>query len=524
MREFRQTFVWAVMVLAVGSASAQTVTTISVVNRDAVAAPLKPSDSYIIELEAKMDDDVAASSKNIEINVRDGNDAKVRRVDQTDADFDTKTTIATDSAGRAKFVLRPAAKPETLVLDLEPDDADPDTIFMLDWRPIDTLAITSGVPALEPQRVYRNALRVETKQKGGQRPAMFQKVRVRVIGDPDALLFTDPTKPSRSLDVITDQSGTAMVSLQTGEMLEPEFLAVPLDTAGNPVNEDEESIQLTATRRFEGDFQSRRLFTEVFTGATFTNDYDAAGKSTGLASTSPLVRVTFDTIWFNQFRAKDEKSQPPAPTVFRGSQLHTGIDMELADFPFGEDAPNGGDPVEGEEPEPQTTKGLASAFSGAFFAVWQPNHWLWASYTPTSTRLNYPIDALRLGVFTRVGITTRPTVAEDKDTTFRRVQIGLRFTHHQTPKSRPYTDQDNIVPIRFVELSYGHFEQFANEKNTRRVVVDAGFRLPGIGSDAIPFYAGLHFNAGKGADDLRIFAGFLFKINEIAAAFQRAGI
>jgi hypothetical protein len=189
--------------------------------------------------------------------------------------------------------------------------------------------------------------------------------------------------------------------------------------------------------------------------------------------------------------------------------------MEFSSFPFGKPIDANGQQITDASKQP---KGFDEAFSGSLFAVYQPD--AWASYTPTSELTDYPTDALRFGVFGKIGMTTRPTLSTNGDSAITRGQIGLRFTHHQTKVDAPYHEQDNIVPIRFIEISYGRFEEFAGQRNANRLVLDAGFRLPGLGSNPIPFYAGIHLNGGRGPDDLRIFAGFLFKINEIATLFQ----
>ena len=145
-----------------------------------------------MHIEATLDDDKPAALNNITINVRAGNDAKVRRTDQTDQDFDTVTTVQTDSAGKVAFVLLPGTQADQVVLDLTPEHPDPDAKYMLDWRPAAKITVVPKTPPLSARNVYPDALSLEAKQQNGKQPATYQKVRVRVIGDPDALLFSDP--------------------------------------------------------------------------------------------------------------------------------------------------------------------------------------------------------------------------------------------------------------------------------------------------------------------------------------------
>ncbi|HEV2722660.1 MAG TPA: hypothetical protein VG323_21735 [Thermoanaerobaculia bacterium] len=517
-----------VLIFALAPSALAQVTGVSLVNRQDAGAPLKANTTYnlILQAESASGDPVGAGKK-LKISVHSG-DAVLKKTGDANAATATPPTFVTDDEGQIKVTMETKSDPN-VVLDFVPlaDNDTPLTDFAdtLDWTDsVAKFTVTQGTGPLTPRTVYPTAVSIEAKQraKKGETAdaARYQTLRVAVAEDGDARVYVDPNERKQFVDVVTDEDGKATVGLETGESTDVEILVTPLnkDQSANVVGG--QSIKLNALRTFDT-FHSKRLYTEVFTGVTFTNDYDADGKSTGFKKASPLVRATFDTIWYNR--------QSPRPDGWiRSSLLHTGIDMEVSDFPFGKnaDTPTAGtpNPVTGEQEENPNTKGLATAFSGSLFAVWQPDNWFWASYTPTSTLAGFPTDALRLGVFTRVGMTTRPTASVNGDTTIGRGQLGFRFTHHQTTARSANAEQDNIVPIRFVEISYGRFEEFANQRNANRFILDAGLRLPGMGSDAIPFYAGIHLNAGRGPDDLRIFAGFLFKINELATLFQKAGV
>ncbi len=507
--------------------AAQAIKTIAI--DDPPDGPLKQNQSYPLVLTAETEDGSPAASKAIKVEVA-SSDAEVKKTGAADTTFAASINVTTDAQGKAEVTLRTKTRTDVM-LDLIPltgtnnDQPVNDLKTTVTWRGITSFVVEEKAGPLTKRTVYPEALVISAKGQGDQ-PASLQKMKVRVVGDKDARVFVDSSQArTRETTVVTDADGVASVSVETGQDLDLEFLVIPLNAAGEEIRVGEKSIELSGLREFQSTFHSRRLFTELFTGATFTNDYDEEGNNLGFDETGPLIRLTFDTLWYN-------RKLPREAGLIRGSLLHTGVDMEVSSFPFGDDAdpeeetppppPGGGEP----EPEPadEGRKGLENAFSGALFAIWQPDHWFWASYTPTSTLKGVPTDALRLGVFTKIGITTRPTAKENGDTSFYRYQIGFRFTHHQTTVESAGREQDNIVPIRFVEVSYGRFEEFANEVDANRLVFDAGFRLPGMGSDAIPFYAGIHLNAGRGADDLRIFAGFLFKINQLAAMFQRVGV
>ncbi|HEV8432535.1 MAG TPA: hypothetical protein VGR95_03915, partial [Thermoanaerobaculia bacterium] len=417
-----------------------------------------------------------------------------------------KINVTTLSDGTATVSVKPADKNTDVVVNVTPQGGGVTATFS--WLIIKKVSIDNKLGQITPRTVYPDGM-IITALGSGDKPAMFEQVRVTVVGGVDTQLFkSDDKTRHNSVDLTTDTSGIAKFSVETGQNLEVELRIDPLDADGKEVALGERTVTLSGLRKFDT-FHSRRLFTELFLGSTFTNDYDTNGKSTGFDKTAPLARVTFDTLWYHRNQA------PPPGRLATGSLWHTGVDMEFSSFPFGKPIDANGQQITDASKQP---KGFDEAFSGSLFAVYQPD--AWASYTPTSELTDYPTDALRFGVFGKIGMTTRPTLSTNGDSAITRGQIGLRFTHHQTKVDAPYHEQDNIVPIRFIEISYGKFEEFAGRKNANRLVLDAGFRLPGLGSNPIPFYAGIHLNGGRGPDDLRIFAGFLFKINEIATLFQ----
>lgn len=482
------------------------------------AGPLKANTDYELTLAPA---GTATGATDIKIEVATGADYQVKKKADAAAAF-ASSALAPVANGKSEVTLRVKTTTDVVLNATPLQGATPGTVTPLAWRGIAKFSVDQKTGPLTARTVYPDALIVTALTNDDPPlPAANQNVKVRVVGNRDARLFLkEGDGRTREVTTATDAAGKAVVSIETGKDLEVEFLVIPLDKDGNEIHVGEQAVELTGLRTFDT-FHSRRLFTEVFTGATFTNDYDEEGESTGFNQAGPLIRVTFDTLWYNQ-------KLPRGRGLIQGSLLHSGVDMEVSSFPFGDEEETGEEPeAEGEvppsDPPENAPKGLENAFSGTLFAVWQPDRW--ASYTPTSLRDGIPTDALRFGVFTKIGVTTRPQAkAGNGDTSFHRMQLGLRFTHHQTEATTAGSEQDNIVPIRFVEVSFGRFEEFAGEREANRMVLDAGFRLPGAGSNAIPFYAGIHMNFGRGPDDIRVFAGFLFKINELATMFQRGGV
>ena len=151
--------------------------------------------------------------------------------------------------------------------------------------------------------------------------------------------------------------------------------------------------------------------------------------------------------------------------------------------------------------------------------------WRWATHYSETSRNRRPelrFDTLRVGFVARFGLMSRDVKRpEDGDSDLRFLRAGLLVTHHQTHAAGPEDDNVDVFPMRYVEISYGRYEQIFDQHDAHRLVVEAGLRLPGIGNDAIPFYAGLYANAGRGQDDLRVFAGLLFHVNKLVELFQR---
>jgi hypothetical protein len=277
-------------------------------------------------------------------------------------------------------------------------------------------------------------------------------------------------------------------------------------------------------------------------GQTFANNYDDAGKNTGFGNAGQLVQLTFDTMWkhprtrwippcprqpatvtndamSSAVSPANPKTQdvqvtgecnPPTP-LRQDGLLHTELNMAFTKFPFGSaTTATGAAPLE-------------NAFTGTLGLIWQPDSW--ASYSNTSREAGLPYDAVRWGIFSRAGFTTRAQKTDTGDAAIGRGQIGFRFTHHHSQASNGSEEVVNYIPIRFVEVSYGWFEQFQGAKTHqahRRLVIDGGIRLVPLSNKVIPFYAGVHANLGKGPDDVRVFAGFLFKLDKIAELMSGA--
>jgi hypothetical protein len=248
-----------------------------------------------------------------------------------------------------------------------------------------------------------------------------------------------------------------------------------------------------------GSFLSDLVASEFFLGLTFSQDYDDDGVSQGFGNTAGLARLSVDTLWgYN-----------------KGWAVHTRLELTGSEIPS-EKAP---DQEVLTKATDDTLIQYADSFSGSLSAYYFPGGTL-AKYKPTSRAKGLPYDAFRLGFVGRFGIITRDTRDISGDSVINYYQAGLSFTHHQTAAANPRSDNLNVFPVRFAELKYGRYEEFAGVPDSDRIIFDGGIRLANTANGAIPFYAGLHVNAGDGADDIRVFLGFLFQLDKLATMLK----
>jgi hypothetical protein len=386
------------------------------------------------------------------------------------------------------------------------------------------LSVTIGKPVLLPRAKYPDLIEIDVS---GARAGEVKKLNLRVLtgdvtlssgGTPArTLAIARPTSETASVSMTTESAGSFAVEVTALDANDKELTDPSKDNA--PLEEGKTYIVGTVSPGYRTTFMSHRVSSEFFVGATFANEYDADGKSTGFSESAPLARLSFDTLWHPGIA---ESSSYTGGTPAHGSRsrrskfsglLHTGLEMQFASFPFGTGAEAGEENLERD-----------NAFSGSLYLLYQPDSArAFASYTATAQREDKPWDAVRWGVFVKPGFTTRTQIdTANRDDDVYRVSVGVRFSHHQTSAPRPIDEWENHTPMRFVEISYTRFQDWAGEPDADRLLVDAGMRVPGLGSEVIPFFAGIHANTGRGHDDLRVFAGFLFQLDELVRLFQGA--
>jgi hypothetical protein len=313
--------------------------------------------------------------------------------------------------------------------------------------------------------------------------------------------------PAAQASVTTDTQGIALVSLDTPSVAAdkaPAIFVVGVAATVNGVTVENVVDGLVGSG-FAETFFSDRVASEIFLGATFARSFDKDGKSQGFDENTPLGRFSVDTLW--GFTEKTSSNW----------RLHTGLEAIFSAFPTARpvDTTTPAAPADDTKAGTETFVDFADSFSGRIYFLLQPK--AWTSYTSTALRPEKPYDAFSWGLFAKVGGISRDTLTPSQDSLVLTGQVGVSFTHHQTTAPNQRFDKKNVFPLRFVEISYGYFEQFGKENDANRVIVDAGFRLARAGST--DFYSGIHLNGGPGEDDIRVFAGFLFHLDKVPGLF-----
>jgi hypothetical protein len=253
---------------------------------------------------------------------------------------------------------------------------------------------------------------------------------------------------------------------------------------------------------FRQDFGSSRVSSEVFLGMSIAQSYDDTGKSEGFKENSAVGRFRVDSLY----------------GMNKEWKFHTGLEIQFASFPTTKEKPAQADP-DNPEATPQTITDFADTYTGSLVLLLQPGL-PFARYSGTSTDPDKPNDAFRHGFIMKIGASSRNSRTASGDNTIMHARLGYYFSHHQTMAREAVLDNVNVFPMRFVEVSYGYYEEIFDKHSANRLIVEAGLRLPRLGNQNVPFYAGLYLNAGEGQDDFRVYAGLLFHLDQIPKVFR----
>ncbi len=362
----------------------------------------------------------------------------------------------------------------------------------------------------QPDSRYDDSLFVIVEDEEGNR--VVADLEVEVGGGPVVLYnaageevdqsASDPLSGEATGGVASFGLATKKRNMEDGDDF---FILVRAKAKDNPEITGKTLVQGDLGSGFETSFNSDRVSSEVFIGATMSRSYDENGENTGFDETSAVARFRADTLRLLRNRQGH----------YRGS-LHTGFELQFSSFP-----PTGTEPAESETGDEGDFGTYADAYTGSISVIFQPRGELWADYSQSSRNRDPDLryDAFRHGFTARVGVTSRDGKDSNGDTDILHYRAGYIFTHHQTRAATAEADIINVFPIRFVEISVAQYEEIFNKQDDTRLIVEAGLRLPGLGNNAVPFYGGIYLNAGEGQDDFRVFAGFLFQLDRIVRAF-----
>ena len=321
----------------------------------------------------------------------------------------------------------------------------------------------------------------------------------------DATVLSDKGEPLTG-GVTTDGTGTVYLSLKLGSADKPPtVMLLGLTSGGVPVEIFPNALFPKITG-YAGSLLSDRVTSEVLLGFTLQNKYDTAGASQGFSDKRAIGQLTFDTLW---------------PRKKSGSQWHTRAALLFSSTPLTcKDTSSTNSQAQTDQnctTAPQSFTQVANSMTASISGIYQPSFLTIRS--KSSHREGLPYDAFRLGLVFSAGFTTRDKVApsDNPRTLTGQYGLGLVFTHNQTDASDDKDDVINRFPTRFVQAQAVRFDSYAGRPNTVRYVIDAGLRLPIIGSDTLPFYGGVQANLGPGPNDVRLYMAFIFDLAKLVS-------
>ena len=400
---------------------------------------------------------------------------------------------------------------------------------------VTTYELGSPLPQLRPNANQIDAITVTAKT--GANPEKGMRIKAKVVGD-DVLVYSSDGKQGPTAVATTDAFGIAKFSIITvnDHPANTQVQLIPIGKDANAEHPDIDHItiaSLTASAAHLDALGSKLSYLQLFTGTTFSNNYDDTGKNVGFGNGGPIIRLTFDTMWKHQRHPKNKDICAGASATdqqkidarcnpnhtWSDGAWHTDLNIEFTKFPFG---------LAPKKDQPAVNGPLENAFSGSVGATWQPNRW--SHYDERdSIAINDKFDpahydAYRWELFGKTGVTTRAEKNKSGDETVDRIQIGARFTHRRSFQPDAAHEDRNLEPIRFIEISGAVFSNWQGKHGVPRVIVDGGLRLGALSNDVFPIYLGAHLNTGPGPDDLRVFIGVLMKLDKLANLVRNAGV
>lgn len=243
---------------------------------------------------------------------------------------------------------------------------------------------------------------------------------------------------------------------------------------------------------------SDRVASEIFVGASFTNEYDDNGESSGINEEDKLIWVKLDSLF-----------------TWPKCHLHLDTAITLNSYLSVKEEEPGAE----KKDEKKEAKKLADAAILSSTVLIQPE-FMSAYYSSFTGRTKDKYDAFKLGFFIRPIFITRDSKNVEGDTNIFAFQSGLSLRYHQTESKKFVKDVVNKMPRLFLEVADGWYEEFAQNKYHHRFIANAGFSLLSEEKSVLPLYAGFQLNVGEGEDELKFYVGLLYKIEQINKVFK----
>ena len=273
-----------------------------------------------------------------------------------------------------------------------------------------------------------------------------------------------------------------------------------------------------------------RLAAEILIGTTFNISYDSEGRAEGFGKSRFLGWLNADILWKKKIECREEKEEVQNRDEKRKCQdgvekenvqkmdyskatINFGVEMIVSSFPSRQMA--------SEMMEEDSGVEQVDSFSGRLYFQIKPKGWY--NYIENKRRKVKPFDVFRWGILGKIGAISRETQDLDGDTTIETCSLGMRLNYYTARSRHPELDTENVFPIFFVDASTAWYEEFGLNQDDIRLVINMGLRLSRNPKRIAPFYAGVHVNLGKGVDDIRAFAGFLFSIDKLPELLSAGG-
>ena len=308
---------------------------------------------------------------------------------------------------------------------------------------------------------------------------------------------------SRKLDKRTNSKGCFRFVVSTENM--KEGLKGKIIISAERMKPFEQEIEIVQ-------MESKRLVSEIFVGASFANDYEKDGESSGISESDKHIWVKFDSLFnHDHFHIHFDASVTLSTYLSKDNN-----DVDTNDP---SDSSEKEDTAEDNSSKENKGRKLADAAIVSTTLLIEPE-FLSFYYDSFIGREKEKFDVFKLGFFTRPMFITRKTKDVDGDSNIFGVQSGFSIRYHKTDAKDFDHDLVNKSPDAFLEIADGWYEEFAGSEFKHRFVLNGGFRVFMLQKDLSPVYGGFNLNLGEGEDEFQFYLGLLYELEKVAEVFN----